>query len=116
MQVNAGLWDDFKDTVSTAGNDAWSWASDSATWDKLKVALVDASGNALDWTKEAWVSSTEGAKCLKEAMADNVANKTAEAWKCRDKLYSEGTGGTNVATFNTFLGAGIAIFIFARAV
>ena len=108
--------DDFKETISGVANDAWDWASNEDTWNNLKDKISDAGEDAVAWSKEAWFKSEKGAKCLKEAM-EKEEGKTEAALACRDKL--KGTvaenGGTNVATFNTFLGAGIAIFIFARA-
>ena len=110
--------DDFKETISGVANDAWDWASNEDTWNNLKDQITEAGGNIADWSKETWFKTSKGAECLKDAMEKEGSEAKKEAaLECRKTLKGSAAenGGINVATFNTFLGAGIAIFIFARA-
>ena len=106
-------WSDFKDKISKAAQSAWDNLSDPETWNKVQEAINEAGGDALDWSMEAWVSSKEGVDCLKNATNTDInQNATQAVLDCRTQLLGS---GANVATFNIFLGAGIAVLILVRA-
>jgi hypothetical protein len=78
------------------------------TWNTVQQAFENAGESAVDWTKEAWASSGAGIQCLKDAGSDTEA-----ILACRTNLHSS-LGGAAAATFNLFLGAGLAILLLAR--
>jgi hypothetical protein len=107
-QVNGDWISDFGDTLSGAAQSVASTLGDKKTWDQVSAAFESAGDSAANWAEEAWASSADGVKCLKEAGADTDA-----ILACRTNLHSS-LGGAAAATFNLFLGAGLAVLLLAR--
>jgi hypothetical protein len=103
-QVNGNWITDLGDTISGAAQAL----GDKETWDKVQGAFESVGVSAADWASEAWASTEAGAKCLKDAGADTDA-----ILACRTNLHSS-LGGAAAATFNLFLGAGLAVLLLAR--
>jgi hypothetical protein len=107
-QVEGNWLDDIGSSLSGAASSVAETLGSEETWNSVSQAFEDAGESAVNWTSEAWVSSTEGVKCLKDAGSDTDA-----ILACRKNLHSS-LAGAAAATFNLFLGAGLAVLMLAR--
>jgi hypothetical protein len=107
-QVNGDWLSDLGNTISGAAQSVASTLGDEQTWKQVEAAFESAGDSAVDWTKEAWVSSKDGIQCLKDANGDTDA-----ILACRKNVHGS-LGGAAAATFNLFLGAGLAVLLLAR--
>jgi len=108
-QVQGNWLTDITDAISDAASSVADKLGDEETWKTVSQAFEDAGESAVNWTKEAWASSEAGIQCLKEAGSD-----TEKILACRKNLHSSLGGGAASATFNLFLGAGLAVLLLAR--
>jgi len=107
-QVQGDWLSDIGDTLSGAASSVANTLGSKETWDTVSQAFEDAGESAGAWANEAWASSSEGIQCLKDAGSDTDA-----ILACRKNIHSS-LGGAAAASFNLFLGAGLALLLLAR--
>jgi len=108
-QVNGQQWlTDIGNSISSAAHSVAGTLGSQETWNTVQAAFENAGESAVNWTTEAWASSQEGIQCLKDA-----GSNTTAILACRANLHSS-LAGASSATFNLFLGAGLAVLLLAR--